>query len=87
MLLINVVPDICSTTSKFDSAAVEYQRVVSDYPNGDKVPAALYKLALSQEKLGRIADARKSFEDLVKRFPDSGEAQLARDRLGAGKRR
>ena len=68
--------------SKFDSAAVEYQRVATDYPDGDKVPAALYKLALSEDKLGKPDEAKKTFQDLVKRFPDSGEAQLARDRLG-----
>jgi tol-pal system protein YbgF len=68
--------------SKFDSAAVEYQRVATDYPDGDKVPAALYKLALSQDKLGKADAAKKTFQDLIKRFPDSGEAQLARDRLG-----
>jgi tol-pal system protein YbgF len=73
--------------SKFDSAAVEYARVESDYPQGDKVPAALYKLALAQEKLGESARARKTQEDLVKRYPLSGEAQLARERLGTGRRR
>jgi len=73
--------------ARFDSAATEYQRVAKDYPTGDRVPAALYKLALSQEKLGKADDSRKTFEDLVKRFPDSGEAQLARERLGAAKRR
>jgi tol-pal system protein YbgF len=73
--------------SRFDSAAVEYQRVVSDYPNGDKVPAALYKLALSEDKLGQSAASRKTFEDLIKRYPDSGEAQLARDRVGGARKR
>jgi tol-pal system protein YbgF len=68
--------------SKFDSAAVEYARVEATYPAGDRVPASLYKLALSQEKLGQAAPARKTFEDLVKRFPNSGEAQLARERTG-----
>jgi len=69
--------------SKFDSAAVEYSRVATDYPDGDKVPAALYKLALSEDKLGKTDAAKKTFQDLIKRFPDSGEAQLARDRLGS----
>lgn len=73
--------------SKFDSAAVEYQRVATDYPDGDKVPAALYKLALSQDKLGKADAAKKTFQDLIKRFPDSGEAQLARDRLGTASHR
>lgn len=70
----------------FDSAAVEYARVGERWPQGDRAPAALYKLALSQERLGRTSEARKSFEDLVKRFPSSSEAGLARDRIGATRR-
>jgi tol-pal system protein YbgF len=73
--------------SRFDSAAVEYARVESSWPQGDRVPAALYKLGLSRERLGQTDEAKKTFEDLVKRFPNSGEAQLARERLGGTKRR
>jgi tol-pal system protein YbgF len=73
--------------SVFDSAALEYARVEERYPKGDRVPAALYKLGLSRERQGKTADAKKTFEDLVKRFPNSGEAQLARERLGGGTRR
>jgi tol-pal system protein YbgF len=73
--------------SLFDSASVAYRRVDSQYPTGDKVPAALYKLGLSQEKLKQTDAAKKTFEDLVKRFPNSGEAQLARERIGTTKRR
>ena len=73
--------------SQFDSAAVEYARVEAGWAQGDKVPAALYKLALSRERLGQKDAAKKTFEDLVKRFPNSGEAQLARERLGGTRRR
>jgi tol-pal system protein YbgF len=72
--------------SQFDSAAAEYAEVPKRWPEGDRVPAALYKLALSQERLDRGADARATFEDLVRRFPLSGEAQLARERLDRAKR-
>lgn len=72
--------------SMFDSAAVEYARVPGAYPDADRVPAALYKLSLSQDKINRAADAKKTLQDLVKRFPLSGEAQLARERLGASRR-
>ncbi len=68
--------------SRFDSAAVEYEKVEQLYPQGDKVPAALWKLALCQEKLGDAAQSRRTLESLVKRFPLSGEAQHARERLG-----
>jgi tol-pal system protein YbgF len=73
--------------AKFDSAAVEYARVGATWPQGDRVPAALYKLALSQDNLGQAEASRKTLQDLVKRYPQSGEAQLARDRLGSTRRR
>ena len=72
--------------SMFDSAAAEYSLVGTTYPGGDRVPASLYRLALTQEKLQRTEEARKTLADLVKRYPLSGEAQLARERLGARKR-
>lgn len=66
----------------FDSAAAEYAKLETGWPEGDKVPAALYKQALCEEKLGRDGDSRRTLESLIKRFPLSGEAQLARERLG-----
>ena len=73
--------------SVFDSAEVEYAKVEASFPKGDKVPAALYKQALSQERLKKTSAAKKTLEDLVKRYPNSGEAQLARERLGSAQRR
>jgi tol-pal system protein YbgF len=73
--------------SHFDSAAVAYEAVERLDPKGDRVPAAMWKLALSREKLGQGAKSRQALEDLVRRFPLSGEAQLARDRLGSTKTR
>jgi len=73
--------------AQFDSASVAYQKVEELAPQGDKVPAARFKLALSLEKEGREAEFRKALEDLVNRFPNSGEAQLARERLGTARRR
>jgi tol-pal system protein YbgF len=70
----------------FDSAAVEYARVGARWPKGDRVPPALYRLGLCQQRLGHEDEARKTFEELVRRFPSSGEAGLVRDRLGASHR-
>jgi tol-pal system protein YbgF len=71
--------------SSFDSAAVEYARVGADWPQGDRVPASLYKLALSQDGMGQKEASKRTLQDLVKRFPQSGEAQLARAKLGASR--
>lgn len=73
--------------SQFDSASTAYAAVDASYPQGDKVPAALYKRALAEEKLGHGSESRRLLEDLVKRFPLSGESQLARERLGTSRRR
>jgi len=73
--------------SRYDSAAVEYAKVESLYPQGEKVPAGLYKLALSLEKLGRTEETQSTLESLIERYPLSGEAQLARERLGKTERR
>ena len=66
----------------FDSAAVEYAVVPERYPKGNRVPAALYKLGLSQERLGRNDDSKRTLQDLVRRYPSTSEAKLARERLG-----
>lgn len=71
----------------FDSAAVEYSVVPARWPDGNRVPPALYKLGLSQERLGRADDSKKTLQDLIRRFPRSAEAQLARERVGAAPRR
>jgi tol-pal system protein YbgF len=68
----------------FDSAAIEYAKVGVRWPKAERVPASLYKLGLCQERLGRAAESRRTFEDLVRRFPASSEAALARDRIAAG---
>jgi tol-pal system protein YbgF len=73
--------------AQYDSAAAAYGRVVDGYPNGDRLPAALYKRGLSEDKLGRRDASRKTLQELVRRFPQSGEAQLARDLLASPRRR
>jgi len=73
--------------ARYDSAAIEYARVDNIYPSGDRVPAALYKLGLTQENLAQRDAARRTMQDLVKRFPQSGEAQLARALLASPRRR
>ncbi len=64
-------------------AAIEmYKRIVTN-PGGDRAVAAKALLHIGQcyEKLGQ-ADARKTYERLMRDFPDQGEeAQAARDRL------
>ena len=52
-----------------------------------KADGLVHSQVIAQEKLGQTADSKKTLADLIKRFPLSGEAQLARERLGTSKRR
>lgn len=58
-----------------------FQSVLDLYPYADKVPAATLKRGFALEELGRTGDAIASMEEVIKRFTDSPEARIARDRL------
>jgi len=64
-----------------DSAAFAYRDVIERWPQGDKVPAALYKLGIAYQKGNRSAEARTTYNTLIEKYPRSGEARLAAERL------
>jgi tol-pal system protein YbgF len=65
----------------FKQALAEFQKTVQAYPQGDKVPAALYKTALCQQQLGDKGAARTTLQGLVDKYPQSEEARLARSKI------
>jgi TolA-binding protein len=58
-----------------------YGLVIQRYPKSPKVATALYKRALSMKAAGRKVDARAAFDRILKDFPNSDEAELARGQL------
>ena len=58
-----------------------FRKVVDVYPSGNKVPDALLKMAFCQQELGDKAKAKATLENLVNRFPWSGPAKKAKERL------
>jgi tol-pal system protein YbgF len=65
----------------FAKAIEEFSRLGQDYPQGDKVPAALLKVAYAHLQLEDQAAAKSALEDLIQRFPSSNEAAQARSKL------
>ena len=65
----------------FDQAIVEFDLVRKDYPKSDKVPAAWLKIGYSFAELGNRVDARLFLQEVINRFPQSKEAEKARDRI------
>jgi TolA-binding protein len=57
--------------------------VVDQSPGSPRVPTTLYKLGLLAESRGDPAAARSAYDRVVREFPSSDAAELARDRLGS----
>jgi len=64
-----------------DSAAVFYAKVAADFPRSLRAASAVYKLGLLAERKKDVAAARGYFTTVVRDYPRSDEAALARDRL------
>jgi TolA-binding protein len=65
-------------TAEADSV---YSLVVVKYPRTPDAATALYKYGLSQLSQGKTAAARAALQRVVREYPSSTEAELARDRL------
>jgi len=65
----------------YEKAILEYQKVIEQYPKGNKVPASLLKQGFSFLSLGDKANARLILKELVKKYPDSNEGKIARQKL------
>lgn len=65
----------------YEKSILEYQKVIENYPKGNKVPASLLKQGLAFLHLGDKANSRLILQELVKKYPKSNEAKIAKDKL------
>jgi len=65
----------------YEKAILEYQRVIEDYPKGNKVPSALLKQGFAFSNLGDADNAKLILKELVRKFPDSNESRIAQKKL------
>jgi tol-pal system protein YbgF len=71
---------------KPDKAVEACDVAIRTYPNGDKIPEAFYRKGLALSTLKDVAGARTAWEEVVKKYPQSQEADLARQGLERLKR-
>jgi len=64
-----------------DAADATYASLITKYPTSPRVPTAMYKRALQMQASKKTAEAKRMFQDIIKRFPRSDEAALADERL------
>ncbi|GEM_PF-134911 len=68
-------------SNRFEEAILEYQRVISDYPKSNKVPDALLKQGFAFARLGEKDTARIVLKKLLKLYPNTPQAKVARKQL------
>ena len=59
-----------------------YRKVVERWPDDARASDSLLGLASSQQAMGDTKGARATLESVLKRYPDSSAAQMAKQRLG-----
>ena len=72
---------------KHDDAVAAYNQVITTFARTSSVPVAYYKRGLALEQLGHVDRARESFQAVIKNFPDSDAARLAKQNLDRLNRR
>ena len=65
----------------YEKAILEYEKAIVKYPEGDKIPAAIFKQALAFLELGDKTNARNLLKRLIEKYPLSDQAQLAKKKL------
>jgi len=65
----------------YEKAILEYQKVIENYPKGNKVPASLLKQGFAFLSLGDKANARLILNELAKKYPDTNEGKIAVQKL------
>lgn len=75
------IGDAYYADKKDKEAFAAYDKVITDYPAGNRVPEAYYKRGLVLSNLKELERAKESFEVVVKKFPDHPAATLAKQAL------
>jgi tol-pal system protein YbgF len=65
----------------YEKAILEYQKVIDNYPQGNKVAAAYLKQGIAFQELGETGNAKLVLKELVRKFPESNEANIARQTI------
>lgn len=66
---------------QYEKAILEYEKVVTNFPEGNKVPYALLKQGLSFQHLGDKTSAKLFLQQVIRDYPNTNQAGIARSKL------
>lgn len=65
----------------YEQAVLEYEKIITGYPGSNKLPYALLKQGLAFLQLGDKTSARAIFQTIIKEYPNTNQASIARSKL------
>lgn len=77
------IGEIYYAKGDWEMAILEFDKAVKKYPDSEKTPASLLKQGFAFEKIGAKKEARVLLNEVMKKYPSSAEAGLAKKRLDA----
>lgn len=75
------IGEIYYQQNEYDNAVIAFDQVLERFPDNPKTPDATYMKGVALLKSGQKGLARKMFEDVVRKFPNSEVAGRARGQL------
>jgi tol-pal system protein YbgF len=69
------------TEKSYDQAILEFEKVIKNYPDKEKVPAAMLKQGMAFKAIGDKKSASYILNKLIEKFPKTAEASSARSKL------
>jgi tol-pal system protein YbgF len=67
----------------YEQAILEFQEVIKNFPEKEKVPAAMLKQGMAFKEMGDSKSSTYIFKKLTEEYPKSEEAKAAREKLRA----
>ena len=75
------IGEIYYRNKMYKESIIEYQKVIENYSKGNKVKDSMLKQGYAFLKLGDKKNARTLFELLIKKYPKSSQAKVAKKNL------
>jgi len=75
------IGEVFYAQGRFPDAIEEFEKVVKLYRNGDKTASAILKIGYAYLSIGENEQGKIYLEEVIKDYPDSQEANLAKGRL------
>ena len=66
---------------QYEQAILAYQEVIKKHPKGNKVPNAMLRQAVAFAEIKDKTSAKLLLKKVIKEYPNSSEAQIARAKL------